>query len=953
MGGSHGRVGAGALLEREAELTALADTLARARAGEGAMLAIEGQAGVGKTSLLEAAAEQAAAAGMTVLAAQGEDLERGLPWGLARRLLGPALEHPANAAVLEGAAAPAAALFDRSDPTPPMPGSDAVLSVSHALLWPIANLAEEAPLVLCVDDGHWADDVSLRLLAYLLGRLRQLPVAVLLARRPRGAGVRRPLLEALFADPRVDCLAPAPLSREAVATIVERELGAGVDAALATACAEMTAGNPFYLHELLLELGSLPAGSLGPQALDRITLESVSRAVFVRLARLGPEAIDLARAAAILGEGASLAHATELAGLDPTSASRAFDALAIAEVLRPAEPLGFAHPLVLQALDSEIGAGERGELHRAAARLLARDGAGPEVVAVHLMEAGRQGEEWAVTTLREAAARSLAQGATETAAEWLGRALEEPAPAAPRGALLAELGRAEAALGRPGAIEHLRDAAELAESGEEAARDCADLGRALALQGRAEDAAAAFERGIEHLGDPDSELGKELRAAWWSAATLVATTRSEAMRTPEPRLPADGERPTPGERELLAQLAMQRAFEGHERAEVTALAERAWGEGELLATAPGDSITWSLVSGALLVADEFERGLEVCDVALADARRRGSPMAFANASYCHAWPLFALGRVNDAVADAEAALAARADGWSAFLGTGSAILAMGLIERGEPRQAREALALVDGDEALRASTQYPMILVASARLLVAEGRPADALAQLLGAGEMLTAAGMDCPSAVPWQADSALAAGLAGELEQARELAAGALAAARRGGAPTAIARALRAAARAERGERAIDLHREALATLDGLPPRLERTHALIDLGAALRRNRRRAEAREHLTQGLRQALDGGALALAETAEVELAAAGARTAKASADGVLALTPSERRVADMAAAGMSNRAIAQALFVTVKAVEYHLSNTYRKLNIDSRRELGPLLTGDRRDDGDPG
>jgi DNA-binding CsgD family transcriptional regulator len=246
-----------------------------------------------------------------------------------------------------------------------------------------------------------------------------------------------------------------------------------------------------------------------------------------------------------------------------------------------------------------------------------------------------------------------------------------------------------------------------------------------------------------------------------------------------------------------------------------------------------------------------------------------------------------------------------------------------------------------------------MILVASARLLVAEGRPADALAQLLGAGEMLTAAGMDCPSAVPWQADSALAAGLAGELEQARELAAGALAAARRGGAPTAIARALRAAARAERGERAIDLHREALATLDGLPPRLERTHALIDLGAALRRNRRRAEAREHLTQGLRQALDGGALALAETAEVELAAAGARTAKASADGVLALTPSERRVADMAAAGMSNRAIAQALFVTVKAVEYHLSNTYRKLNIDSRRELGPLLTGDRRDDGDPG
>ena len=941
MAGSQSRIGAGALLERETQLAALAAALAQARTGNGAMVVFEGAAGLGKTSLLEAGAEQAATAGMTVLTAQGEDLERGVPWGLARRLLAPALTGDGGAA-FDGGAAPAELLFNRSAPPAELAGADPALSVAHALVWAIANLAEEKPLALCIDDAHWADEVSLRLVAYLLGRLRQLPVAVLLARRPRGAGVRRPILEAIFADPRVERLALEPLSVDAVATIVRDKLGLRAGAELAAACAKTTAGNPFYTHELLRELGSQSAGALDPQALERIAPESVSRAVFVRLARLGPEAAAFARAVAILGEGSTFSHAAELAGLGESGSTQAFDALAVAEILRGAEPLGFVHPLVAQAIAAEIGAGERSDLHRVAARLLARDGARPEEVAVHLAQAGGRGDAWVVATLRDAAGRALAQGATETAADWLRRALEEPAPAGQRGALLAELGRAEAALGRPQAVECLQDAVELAAREEEAARICADLGRALALQGRADAAASAFELGLEHLDDSGSELGRELRAAWWSAASLVAAMRAEAMRAPEPSLPAAGDPPTAGERELLAQLAMQRAFEGRERDEVLALAERAWGAGELLRSGAGDGVTWTLVSGALLVADEVERGLEVCEAALAEARRSGSPMAFANACYCRAWPLFAQGRVNDSVADSEAALAARHDGWSAFLGTATAMLVMALVERGEPAEARAALALVEDDEVLRASTQYPMILVAAGRLLVAEGRPEEALQQLLGAGEMLTAAGMDCPSAVPWQADAALAAGLAGEREQAVRLAADALEAARGGGAPTAIARALRAAARAERGERAIELHREALVVLDGLPPRLERAHALVDLGAALRRNRRRAEARELLRRGLGEAVHGGATALAERARVELAAAGARSTEPR-DGLAGLTPSERRVAEMAAAGMTNRAIAEALFVTVKAVEYHLANAYRKLDINSRRQLEPLLT----------
>ncbi|HEY1688425.1 MAG TPA: AAA family ATPase [Solirubrobacteraceae bacterium] len=944
MAGGEATNGAGRLLEREAALAAVGGLVARARSGSGGLVVVEGAAGLGKSRLLAEAVLRAEGDGVGVLRARGEELDRAVPWGLVRRLLGGAVAQAQAAGVplLAGAAAAATPIFDRSAPVLAGPPGDAVLSVAHALLWVVASLAETGPLALCVDDAHWVDAGSLQMLGYLLGRLEDLPVAVVLARRPREPGSDLNTLEVIAADARVEHVTLEPLSGEAIEVLVADALGAQVAGGLSDACATMTRGNPFYLHELLLELAKLPPQSLAAETVSRLAPESVSRAVFVRLGRLSGDCMAFARAVAVLGDDALLSHAAELAGLDLETSARAFDALAKEEILDGREPLGFVHPLVAQAIHSDIGAGERGDLHRAAAGLLDRDGAEPEAVAVHLVQAGCRGDRWVVSALRAAAARALAQGAREAAADWLARALAEPVPAEQRSALLAELGRAEAALGRPEAVERLQTAAELVGGGEAQARICADLGRALALQGQLDAAVAAFERGLECLQEPVSELRKELRAAWWSAASLLASMRAEAMRAPVPTLPPAGEQPTPGERELLAQLAMQRAFEGRERAEVVALAERAWDGGQLLETASGDGMTWSLVTGALMVADESERGIEVCDAALADARDRGSPMAFANACYCRAWPLFTQGRINDSLADAQTALDARHDGWSAFLGTGAAILVLGLIERGDPEAAREALAIVEEDTVLRASTQYPMILVARGRLLVAEGRPAEALTVLLSAGEMLTAAGMDCPSAVPWHADAALAAGLAGEREQARQLADGALAAARRGGAPTAIARALRAAARAERGERAIELHREALATLDGLPPRLERAHVLVDLGAALRRSRRRAAARELLRRGLAQASDGGALALAQTARIELAAAGAHASGEPRDGLASLTPSERRVAEMAASGMSNRAIAQALFVTVKAVEYHLANTYRKLDVSGRGELEPLL-----------
>jgi DNA-binding CsgD family transcriptional regulator len=144
------------------------------------------------------------------------------------------------------------------------------------------------------------------------------------------------------------------------------------------------------------------------------------------------------------------------------------------------------------------------------------------------------------------------------------------------------------------------------------------------------------------------------------------------------------------------------------------------------------------------------------------------------------------------------------------------------------------------------------------------------------------------------------------------------------------------------RGRDGVDDLHDAVAILAPSPARLEHARALVDLGSALRRAGSRREAREPLREGLEVARRCGAAALVEAAHEELVTAGARPRRLQFSGVESLTASERRVAEMAASGQSNREIAQALFVTVRTVENHLSRTYRKLDIGSREELPEAL-----------
>jgi DNA-binding CsgD family transcriptional regulator len=234
------------------------------------------------------------------------------------------------------------------------------------------------------------------------------------------------------------------------------------------------------------------------------------------------------------------------------------------------------------------------------------------------------------------------------------------------------------------------------------------------------------------------------------------------------------------------------------------------------------------------------------------------------------------------------------------------------------------------------------VLFARGRLRFAQGRHAEAIADLdqLGRRERKWR-GRD-PAVFPYRSFLALALAATGNRERARALAAEEVTLARAWGTPGPVGRALRALALITGGGRGLELLRQSLTMLDGSPWRLEHARTVVELGAATRRAGRRAEARELLGHGMELAHACGAGALAARAREELLATGARPRRIVRTGAAALTASERRVATMAAEGMTNREIAQALFVTMRTVEVHLTHAYQKLGISSREKLPTAL-----------
>jgi DNA-binding CsgD family transcriptional regulator len=930
------------LWERDAELAAIDQVLAQAASGTGAGLLLSGVGGIGKSALLDAAREQAEARSLRVLAARGGVLEHEYAFGVALQLLGRLAGDPAlHLVMLDGAGAAAAPVLAPSEAVVRVP--DESFAVLYGLFWAVANLAAQQPLLICVDDAQWSDEPSLLFLNFLARRLEELPIALVVAvRSGEQSPSATPALAELCGGISLPLIEPEPLSAGGVLELTRTMFGANAQEAFAFACHERTGGNPFFATELLramVDEGVDPTGE-GTMRLASSAPEAVGRVVLARLTRLGGAATALARAVGVLGDDALVSDAAELAGLAHEEAVGAVQVLVAAGIFGRGERLGFAHPLMRDAVNADTPAAGLAARHAEAARVLDTHGRDPQVIAAHLLASPPSSDERAVRQLRSAAQIALGRGAPDEAVTLLGRALAEPPATDVASQVLLELGLAEAAAQRPSAIEHLQSAYASAPDGPARAPVALALAGLLTFAGRWRDVYPIVGEAQAGLGEPERELSLALETFALTASSMDPMgPRLTPRRTAELSLLTGS---TPAECSILACVAFELAKAAHPAADVLTLAERA------IAGGAGRLATASVLPSPLMLntilqwSGEIARSQALVTALLDEARTAGSPFLFTEVCASRAMTAWRGGDLDSAEADARQALGTAGP----MSGMISPVATSGLIrvltDRGLFDAALECGLAYNQPPDSQDTVSTEILATALGRLEVAMRRYDSALARLTAAGRLVEAAGTVNPSASGWRVHAAEALVGLGRRDDAGEMLAPAIAAAQHSGGPYELGITLRVAALIEQPS-SLELLQESCDQLGASELRLEYARSLVELGAALRRSGRRKEAREPLADGMDLANRCGATSLVERARDELLAAGARPRRVERSGIDALTPSERRAAALAGDGLSNREIAQQLFVSIRTVESQLRSAYMKLGLSSRRELAGALT----------
>ncbi|MER7190419.1 ATP-binding protein [Streptomyces flaveolus] len=845
------------LWERDEEVAAITqavDTLCADRSSSGSLLVCRGEAGLGKTALLAETRRIAEARGCTVWSARGGETLRSVPFNVVRQLLQPALVSmlPEEARDYLGdwydIAGPALGIAEPGERQADPQG------VCDGLVAAVRRLARrEWPLVLLIDDVHWADQETLRWLAALAERLDETSALLVIARRPGGVtGDSARHLDAAEAAGRP--LAPlSALTPEATAGLTRATVGAHADGAFCREVWAVTDGNPYETVELLAKVQDSELEPVEARAAELRALNRSARGggLVARLEQLGIDATRFAWAAAILGTGITVDMVALLATLDRDDAVRCAELLGTARILTGPDPaagqaadgdLEFVHPLIATAVYNSIPDALRRAMHGIAAQLVADSGLGAAAASRHLLQVHPDDDQDVVRQLRDAAREHLAVGAPDAARRCLERALQEPPLPEAHARVLYELGCATLLTAPATTIGHLRTALAMPGlDGDERVDAVFRLSQALLHNDQLEEAVRTVEAESARNPDPSARLRLQAVQYMWEGIHAGETASpGRSARLAELAATCTGR--DNAERALLILRGFDAMTHGESAEEVVELCDRALVNGRL---APG--LGWT----------DTEWGLEL-------------PMMLASAyAYCD--------RLDRAEAlFTEALRAYETAGWSGgHLALAHAYVGLGHRRRGRLREAEKSLReslriaervgrglplyrsatcnLIDTllarghvEEARSLADQYgfappyPSTIVlpdprtVRGRLLLATGRTKDGINELEAAEKAAAARGRHNPVVVPWATD--LARALAAEDPgRAAQLASDARRQAERFGTDTAIGEALRCAAALETGQRAVRLAAQAVAYLEASPCQYEHAAARVEYGIAAR----------------------------------------------------------------------------------------------------------------------
>ncbi|UXY31154.1 ATP-binding protein [Streptomyces sp. HUAS TT20] len=878
------------LWERDAEIAAVTqalDALCADRSSSGNLLVFRGDAGIGKTALLTETRRIAERRGCTVWSTRGGENLKSVPFNVVRQLLQPALVSlmPQEAREYLGdwydIAGPALGITEPGERQADPQG------VCDGLVAAVRRLAKrEWPLVLLVDDAHWADQETLRWLTAFTERLDDLSVLVVVARRPgEVSGDIARCLDAITATAGRPVSNLSALTPDATAGLTRATLGRHADAPFCREVWAVTGGNPYETVELLAKVQDSDIHPVEAHAGELRPLNRTARGggLVARLEGLGIDATRFAWAAAILGTGITVDLVAQLATMSMDDAERCAELLCGARILTTPDPaaarpddgdLEFVHPLIASAVYNSIPEALCTAMHGIAAQVVTDSGRGAAAASRHLLQVHPDDDEELVEQLREAAREHLAVGAPDAARRCLERALVEPPAPEVHARVLYELGCATLLTAPATTIDHLQSALGMPGlDGDERVDAVFRLSQALLHNNQLEEAVRTVEAEAARHEPGPARLRLQAVHLMWEGIHGEAAAPGRSARLADLARTCTGR--DNSERALLILRGFDAMTHGESVEEVVELCDRALVNGRL---APGLGWTdteWGvellmMLGSAYTYADRLDRAESLFAEALrayTTAGWSGGHLSLANAFLGLAYRR--QGRLRDAesILRESLALAERVGRglplyWSATSGLVDTLLARGHVDEARAVAERYGFA-----------PPYPSTIVlpdtrsVRGRLLLALGRTEEGINELEAAGKTAAARGGHHPVLAPWAVDLAKAL-TAQDPPRAARLATEARRQAERLGTDTAIGEALRCAAALETGQRAVRLAAQAVAYLEASPCQYEHAAARVEYGIAARSvaelNRGMALARSCGADGLvaqaGQALETGGL---------------------------------------------------------------------------------------------